>query len=106
MIPDTNSESENETSNWNKSHLIEKIAEKEGCSRKQASLILEQWVHIMEMGLEQHKRILLSGFGTFQISHRRSFVGYDPKNDTEIVVPVRHIPVFKCSRILKDRLNP
>ena len=27
---DINSESENETSNWNKSHLIERIAEKEG----------------------------------------------------------------------------
>lgn len=104
MMPDINTEKD--SSNWNKSHLIDRIAEKEGCSRKQGTEILEQWVRIMEMGMEQHKKILLSGFGTFQISHRRSFVGYDPKNDVEIVVPIRHIPVFKCSRLLKDRLNP
>ena len=105
MMPDINVDIEQETSSWNKSHLIDKISEREGCSRKQATLILEQWISIMEMGLVQHKKILLSGFGTFQISHRRSFVGYDPKNDVEIVVPIRHIPVFKCSRILKDKLN-
>mgnify|MGYP000035311279 CR=1 FL=1 len=106
MTPDIKSPSMEMLENWNKSHLIERIVEREGCSKKEASEMLELWVRIIESGLIEHKKILLSGFGTFQISHRKSFVGYDPMNDVEIVVPIRHVPVFKASRLLKNRLNP
>ncbi len=94
------------TENWNKSHLIARIVEREGCSKKEASQMLEAWISVIQSGLIEHKKILLSGFGTFQVSHRKSFKGYDPMNDVEIVVPVRHVPVFKSSKLLKKRLNP
>lgn len=105
MTPGINGLAKQGSKSCNKAELIERIVAKEGCSRKEASEILEMWIHVMQTGLEAHKKILLSGFGTFQISHRKSFVGYDPMNEVEIVVPVRHIPVFKASKVLKNRLN-
>ena len=105
MTPAIKFNSNPASKNCNKAELIERIVAKEGCSRKEASEILEMWVRVMQFGLESQKKILLSGFGTFQISHRKSFTGYDPMNDVEIVVPIRHVPVFKASKVLKNRLN-
>ncbi len=105
MTPAIESTAPLKVENWNKSHIIARIVEREGCSKKEASQMLEAWVRVIESGLIEHKKILLSGFGTFQVSHRKSFKGYDPMNDVEIVVPIRHVPVFKSSKLLKTRLN-
>lgn len=106
MTPAIESISPLKTEHWNRSHIIARIVEREGCSKKEASQMLEAWVKVIASGLNKQKKILLSGFGTFQVSHRKSFTGYDPMNDVEIVVPIRHVPVFKSSKLLKSRLNP
>ena len=100
-LEDTSLQSEN----WNKSNLIQRIMEKEGCTRREATEILALWVKVIEDGLLQQKKILLTGFGTFQISHRKAFKGYDPMNDVEIVIPIRHVPVFKASKLFKAQMN-
>ena len=49
--------------------------------------------------------VTISDFGTFNLSERDSFEGYDPKNKIRIQVPRRIIPVFRAGKQLKTSLN-
>ena len=51
------------------------------------------------------KKVTISDFGTFNLSERAAFVGYDPRNDKRINVPRRVIPVFRSGKKLKNALN-
>ena len=52
------------------------------------------------------EKVTISAFGTFTISQRREFKGYNPRNGKEIDVPARKIPVFRAGKALKEALNP
>ena len=91
---------------YNKAILIEQLAIKAEITKKEASEILHMFVSLLEEGILEHKKIVLSDFGVFQMTSRKAFQGYDPVNDCKLDVPQRFVPAFKAGRGLKIALNP
>tara|TARA_B110000037_G_C17011022_1_gene461306 strand:+ start:206 stop:571 length:366 start_codon:yes stop_codon:yes gene_type:complete len=91
---------------YNKAILIEQLATKAGITKKDASKVLHMFVSLLEEGVLDHKKIVLSDFGVFQMTSRKAFQGYDPVNDCKINVPQRFVAAFKAGRGLKIALNP
>ena len=91
--------------NVNKKDLTEKLASRAGIPKTKASQYIDQITEIISEALMAGKKVTISDFGTFNLSERAAFVGYDPRNDKRINVPRRIIPVFRSGKKLKNALN-
>ena len=91
--------------NVNKKDLTEKLASRAGIPKTKASQYIDQITEIISEALMAGKKVTISDFGTFNLSERAAFVGYDPRNDRRINVPRPIIPVFRSGKKLKNALN-
>lgn len=90
----------------NKLELCTLLAQEMGLSVSESQEILDHLLNIMTLGLMEDRKILISDFGVFQITHRDTFEGYNPHTQERIQVPPRAIPSFKAGKKLKMKLNP
>ena len=92
-------------SGFNKKDLTEKLSKKAGIPKTKAASYLNTMIDIISEALISGKKVTISDFGTFNLSHRASFNGYNPQNSKSIAVPERVIPVFRAGKKLKNSLN-
>ena len=90
----------------NKLELCMLLAQEMDLAVSESQEILDHLLNIMTLGLMEDRKILISDFGVFQITHRDSFEGYNPHTQERIQVPARAIPSFKAGKRLKIKLNP
>ena len=95
----------NSKSGFNKKDLTEQLAAKAGISKSSAANTINLFTAIISDALIDGKKVTISDFGTFNLSERSAFEGYDPQNDRRISVPPRIIPVFRAGKKLKQALN-
>jgi DNA-binding protein HU-beta len=89
----------------NKKELTDKLASRAKISKTRAAEYIDTITNIIAEALMDGKKVTISDFGTFNLSQRESFEGYDPKNKIRIQVPRRIIPVFRAGKQLKTSLN-
>ncbi|MGC6510813.1 MAG: HU family DNA-binding protein [Myxococcota bacterium] len=89
----------------NKRHLTESLAEKASIPKVRAAEYINILTETISEALVSGKKVTISDFGTFTISERDAFEGYDPRNKRRINVPKRRIPVFRAGLGLKNALN-
>jgi integration host factor subunit alpha len=70
-------------------------------TKKFVDLMLE---HLKD-GLVRDRKLLLSGFGTFEVVERKSRKGRNPKTGESLVIPARKTLVFQPSQVLTSRIN-
>jgi integration host factor subunit beta len=46
----------------------------------------------------------IRGFGTFKVKERKARMARNPRTGDAVPVPARKVPVFKVSKMLKDRV--
>ena len=95
----------NSKSGFNKKDLTEQLASKAGIPKSTAAKTINLFTAIISDALVDGKKVTISDFGTFNLSERSAFEGYDPQNDRRISVPPRVIPVFRAGKKLKQALN-
>lgn len=95
----------NSKSGFNKKDLTEQLAAKAGIPKSTAAKTINLFTSIISEALVDGKKVTISDFGTFNLSERSAFEGYDPQNDRRIAVPPRTIPVFRAGKKLKQALN-
>jgi len=88
-----------------KENLVEVLAKKVCCSKKEAvdclNLILEE----IKGHLKKGQDVVLTGFGTFVISHRKARIGRNPQTGASLKIPARNVVRFKVSKTLKDAVK-
>ena len=89
----------------NKKDLTEKLALNGGIPKIRAAEYIDILTGIISEALLDGKKVTISDFGTFNLSERSAFHGYDPRNEKRIHVPRRVIPVFRAGKQLKNALN-
>ena len=95
----------NSKSGFYKKDLTEQLAAKAGIPKSTAAKTINLFTAIISDALVDGKKVTISDFGTFNLSERSAFEGYDPQNDRRISVPPRIIPVFRAGKKLKQALN-
>jgi len=76
-----------------------------GFSRKQSVQLLESLLEIIKSNLEKGDPLLISGFGKFSVREKGSRIGRNPKTGEEAIINERRIVSFKCSTVLRDKIN-
>ena len=90
---------------FNKKDLTEKLSKKAGIPKTKATQYINLLTNIISDAIISGKKVTISDFGTFNLSRRSSFKGYNPQNKKNISVPERVIPVFRAGKRLKNALN-
>jgi integration host factor subunit alpha len=88
-----------------KADIIEGVYEKVGFSKKESAEIVELVFDTVKETLERGDKIKISGFGNFQVRHRKARVGRNPQTGKEIEISARRVLTFRPSQVLKAALN-
>ena len=89
-----------------KADLIDAVCEENGFSKRESAKIVEDVLDIIKETLENGENVKLSGFGSFNIQHKRARVGRNPQTGKPMTISARRILSFKASKVLQGRLNP
>ena len=59
----------------------------------------------MANALADGDRVEIRGFGTFKVKNYDGYTGHNPKTGEPIKIKAKKLPVFKCGRELKERVD-
>jgi integration host factor subunit alpha len=89
-----------------KADIVERIYEKVGFSKKEATDVVESIFELLKGRLQQGEKVKISGFGNFIINVKRPRKGRNPQTGDEIIISGRRVLSFKPSPVLKKSINP
>jgi len=89
----------------NKSELVARIAELADLTKKDAEKALNSTVLAVQEALVKGEKVVLTGFGTFEVKARKARSGHDPRSGAPISIPSLKAPTFKAGKVLKDSVR-
>lgn len=89
----------------NKNDLVAKIATKTELSKKDSECALNAVTGIITDALAKGDKVVLVGFGTFEVRARKARKGRNPQTKKEITIKASKAPVWKAGKTLKERVN-
>lgn len=88
-----------------KADIVEKVYEKIGFSKKEASELVELVFNSLKETLEKGEKVKISGFGNFVVRGKNERVGRNPQTGEQIKISARRVLTFRPSQVLKAMLN-
>ncbi len=88
-----------------KVHIVEAIAERNGYTKKNSTELVETLLEIIKRTLESDEDVLVSGFGKFCVKAKKKRRGRNPSTGEDMMLRPRRIVTFKCSGLLRDKVN-
>src|ERR1043166_170868 len=89
-----------------KADIVERIYEKVGFSKKEATEVVESIFELVKQRLEKGEKVKISGFGNFVVNEKRPRKGRNPQTGEEIIITGRRVLTFNASQGLKKSMNP
>lgn len=89
----------------NKSELISVVADKVNATKKEAEGMVNAVFEAIIEALKEDDKVVLTGFGTFEVHERAARTGRNPQTGEEILIEGGKAPVFKAAKSLKDEIN-
>lgn len=88
-----------------KADIVEKVYQKIGFTKKEASRLVEMVFDSIKGTLEKGEKVKISGFGNFVVRKKKERVGRNPQTGEQIKISARHVLTFRPSQVLKAILN-
>jgi integration host factor subunit alpha len=88
-----------------KANIIECIRNELDLPRKKSADVLETFLEIIKRSMETGDDILISGFGKFCVNEKRARRGRNPATGNDMMLEKRKVITFKCSQVLRKRMN-
>ena len=92
-------------SSMTKADIVEKVYEKIGFSKKEASELVEMVFGTLKNKLVAGEKVKISGFGKFEVREKKSRIGRNPQTGDRITISARRVLNFSPSQVLKAMLN-
>ena len=88
-----------------KTELINSIADKANCTKKDAASALDATIAAISEALVNGDKVSITGFGTFEVRQRGEKKCINPRTKEEMTCPPSKAPGFKPSKTLKEAVN-
>lgn len=88
-----------------KQALVDKLAEKEGITKKAADETVTLFFDSIIDSLAEGKTVQLTGFGKFETYVRAARKGRNPQTGEEIDIPAKRVPRYKSGKAVKDAIK-
>lgn len=92
-------------STMTKADIVERVYQKLGFSKKEASELVELVFNTLKTKLENGEKVKISGFGNFIVREKKQRVGRNPQTGDQITISARRVLTFRPSQVLKAILN-
>ena len=84
-----------------KIEYIAEVAERTGISKKEARRIVDAMLDVISERLQAGEKVVLTGFGTFEVRERQARQGVNPKTRERMLIDATKTPCFSANNSLK-----
>jgi integration host factor subunit alpha len=88
-----------------KDHLISSIRNDLDLPKTKSAELFESLLEIIKNKLINGEDVLISGFGKFCVMSKNERKGRNPATGEDMMLGSRRVVTFKCSPVLRDRIN-
>ena len=88
-----------------KANLIDLIYNNSDFQKQKSTSAVESLLEIIKLTLEVGEDVLISGFGKFCVKDKKERKGRNPQTASDMKLRARRVVTFKCSGVLRDRIN-
>jgi integration host factor subunit alpha len=88
-----------------KNDLREAVVSKTDLTKNEAATVVDTLIELLKSTLEDGDKVLISGFGKFEVKKKESRRGRNPATGNDLILDGRRIVTFKCSDVLRRKLN-
>jgi integration host factor subunit alpha len=88
-----------------KASLIKSICNTSNLPNQESSSAVESLFEIIKRTLESGEDVMISGFGKFYVKDKKEWRGRNPQTGDDMKLRARRIVTFKCSNLMRDRIN-
>lgn len=89
----------------NKTDLINAVSKKTGSSKKATKLLINTFTETVAQALSNQNRVILVGFGTWNVIKVSSRTGRNPRTGEPIQIHAKRKVRFKAGAELSDKVN-
>jgi integration host factor subunit beta len=89
----------------NKLEMIAALKRETGIKKHEAAEIVRIFFDSMADELAKGQRVELRGLCSFYVKKYKSYIGKNPKTGEKVVIQPKKLPVFKCGKELKERVD-
>jgi DNA-binding protein HU-beta len=86
----------------NKSSLVSEVAARTRISPRDVAVILDNALDVVRQSVAKDERVVLSGFGTFELARRNPRTGRNPHTGEAVRIPARSVPSFRPGAAFRD----
>ena len=88
-----------------KANIVESVHHNLQLPKSDSAQVVESLLDIIKRTLASGEDVLISGFGKFCVRDKGKRKGRNPQTGEDLMLGSRRVVTFRCSGILKDRVN-
>jgi len=88
-----------------KDDIVASVCKDLDLPKNRAVATVETLLEIIKKTLEGGEDVLVSGFGKFCVKEKGQRRGRNPQTAEQIMLRARRIVTFRCSGVLRDKIN-
>lgn len=90
-----------ETKRLTKTDLIARVAEKANVTKVESKRVLDAMLAVITQALAEGDKVILTGFGTFEVRTNKERTGVNPRTKEKMVIPAKKRPAFTAGAAFK-----
>ena len=88
-----------------KAHIVEKLFARNLFTKGESAQIIETLFELMKQSLQDGEDVMISGFGKFSLREKHQRRGRNPRSGEPMTLTPRKVVTFKCSTVLREKMN-
>ena len=88
-----------------KGHITDSISNHLSFPKRKSAALFEFILEIIKETLENGEDVLISGFGKFCVKEKNKRKGRNPATGNDLILGARRVVTFRCSPLLREKLN-
>lgn len=89
----------------NKAELVSEVAGKAGLTKRKAANVIDTVMKTITNALRDGEKVMLVGFGTFQVIQKKARNGRNPRTGKEIQIPAKKVLKFVPGKSLREKVG-
>ncbi len=88
-----------------KAHVVEAVQNTLNLPKDNSVEVVESLLEIIKRTLAGGEDVLISGFGRFCVKEKQQRRGRNPQTGQDMMLRDRRVVTFRCSGVLRDKIN-
>ncbi|MEZ0344756.1 MAG: HU family DNA-binding protein [Caldimicrobium sp.] len=89
----------------NKADLVKRMAEIAGTTKANAEKLLDAFMQAVQEAISKGDKVVLVGFGTFQVVKRAARTGRNPRTGEPLKIPAKNVVKFNPGKKLEEAVK-